>query len=164
MTVKMTELEFEEKYQIYSQTIFNIAYGYTKNVQDSEDIVQNVFVKLILNQKVFKTSNDEKYWLVRVCINECINFVKSTHKKKIVLNDEIVLSSPNHQEESSGEITYYVSLLPEKYKIPIILYYYDNFKVNEISEYLGISEAAVRKRLERARDIIKEKMEAKNGK
>ena len=59
MTVKMTELEFEEKYQIYSQTIFNIAYGYTKNVQDSEDIVQNVFVKLILNQKVFKDEFEE---------------------------------------------------------------------------------------------------------
>ena len=51
MTVKMTELEFEEKYQIYSQTIFNIAYGYTKNVQDSEDIVQNVFLVGIQQQK-----------------------------------------------------------------------------------------------------------------
>lgn len=166
MAIRMTEECFERKYFLYSQEIFNIAYGYTRNVLDSEDIVQNVFIKLLQNTKDFSTELEEKYWLIRVCINECINFVKSSHKKRVVYNDEIVYSTPNGQinnNKNNDLLNEIVSNLPEKYKLPIVLFYYDNLKVNDISKLMGISEVAVRKRLERARGIIKEKMEAYHG-
>ena len=47
MAIRMTEEQFELKYQMYSQDLFNVAYGYTRSIQDSEDIVQNVFIKLL---------------------------------------------------------------------------------------------------------------------
>ena len=151
---------------MYSQDLFNIAYGYTRCVQDSEDIVQNVFIKLLQYEKKFNTNNDEKYWLIRVTINESINFVKSSYKKKIVLDDEIVrLTSDSSKENNEKDnLKIYVDLLPNKYKVVIVLYYYENMKTIEISNFLEISEAAVRKRLERAREILKKKLEANNGK
>ncbi len=165
MAIRMTEQEFNYRYELFAQDLFNISYGYTRNVQDSEDIVQNCFIKLLENTKDFKTINDEKFWLIRVCINECINFVKSSHHKKVVLNNDIIFSSSDKQNNSkeNTNLMLIVSSLPEKYRIVIICYYYDSFKVSEISNLLGISEASVRKRLERARDIIKEKMEVYNG-
>ncbi len=165
MAIKMTEQEFNYKYELYAQNLFNICYGYTRNVQDSEDLVQNCFIKLLENTKKFKTINDEKFWLIRVCINECINFVSSSRYKKVVLDDGIVSSTSDQQQVSSENtnLMLVVSTLPEKYRIVIICYYYDQLKVSEISNLLGISEASVRKRLERARDIIKEKMEVYNG-
>ena len=165
MAIRMTEEQFERKYLLYSQDLFNVAYGYTRNVQDSEDIVQNVFIKLLQYEKEFKTSNDEKYWLIRVTINESINFVKSSYKKKIVLNEEIVRSTSDQTKENTDKeyLKYFVNELPDKYKSVVILFYFENLKTVEISELLKISEAAVRKRLERARDILKKKMEAHNG-
>jgi RNA polymerase sigma-70 factor (ECF subfamily) len=165
MAIRMTEEQFELKYQMYSQDLFNVAYGYTRSIQDAEDIVQNVFIKLLQYDKEFKTSNDEKYWLIRVTINESINFVKSSYKKKIVLNEEIVRSTSDQTKENTDKeyLKYYVNELPDKYKSVVILFYFENLKTVEISELLKISEAAVRKRLERARDILKKKMEAHNG-
>ena len=61
MAIRMTEEQFELKYQMYSQDLFNVAYGYTRNVQDAEDIVQNVFIKLLQYEYSFRTNNDEKY-------------------------------------------------------------------------------------------------------
>lgn len=165
MTIRMTEEQFEQKYNRYSQDLFNVAYGYTRCVQDAEDIVQNVFIKLLQYEKTFNTTNDEKYWLIRVTINESINFVKSSYKKKIILNEEIVrLTSDQNKENNDKEILkYFVDMLPEKYKVVVILYYYENMKTVEISNLLKISEVAIRKRLERAREILKKKMEAYNG-
>ncbi len=165
MAIRMTEEQFELKYQMYSQDLFNVAYGYTRSIQDAEDIVQNVFIKLLQYEKEFKTSNDEKYWLIRVTINESINFVKSSYKKKIVLNEEIVRSTSDQTKENTDKeyLKYFVNELPDKYKSVVILFYFENLKTVEISELLKISEAAVRKRLERARDILKKKMEAHNG-
>ena len=60
-------------------------------------------------------------------------------------------------------IRFFIEQLPEKYKVVLILFYFENMKTVEISNLLDISEAAVRKRLERARDILKKKMEAYNG-
>ena len=165
MAIRMTEEQFELKYQMYSQDLFNVAYGYTRSIQDAEDTVQNVFIKLLQYEYSFRTNNDEKYWLIRVTINESINFVKSSYKKKIVLNEEIVRSTSDQTKENTDKeyLKYFVNELPDKYKSVVILFYFENLKTVEISELLKISEAAVRKRLERARDILKKKMEAYNG-
>ena len=165
MTIRMTEEQFEQKYNRYSQDLFNVAYGYTRCVQDAEDIVQNVFIKLLQYEKTFNTTNDEKYWLIRVTINESINFVKSSYKKKTVFSEEIVNSTSDQIKENTNKevLQFYVDTLPEKYKVVVVLFYYENLKTIEISKLLDISEAAVRKRLERAREILKKKMEAYNG-
>jgi RNA polymerase sigma-70 factor (ECF subfamily) len=165
MAIRMTEEQFEEKYYLYSQQLFNVAYGYIRNVQETEDILQNVFIKFLEYNKEFKTSNDELYWLIRVTINESINFVKSSHKKKIVLSDEIVLSTSNKTKEEVDKvlINSFIDLLPEKYKTVLILFYFEKLKTAEISELLSINEATVRKRLERARSLLKNKMEEYNG-
>ena len=165
MAIRMTEEQFEEKYYLYSQELFNIAYGYTRNVQETEDIVQNVFIKFLQCNKRFETSNDELYWLIRVTINESINFVKSSHKKKIVLNDDIVHSTSDQSKENNDKVLIeeFVKNLPEKYKTIIILFYFDNLKTAQISKLLNLPEATVRKRLERGRNLIKSKMEEYNG-
>ena len=114
MAIRMTEEQFERKYLLYSQDLFNVAYGYTRNVQDSEDIVQNVFIKFIQYDYDFKTENDEKYWLIRVTINESINFVKSSYKKKTVYSDEIVNSTSEQTKENTSKeiLQFYVDKLP----------------------------------------------------
>lgn len=154
--------EFDIKYNKYSQELMNISYGYTKNRDDSFDVIQNVFYKLFNSNKSFKTDNDEKYWLIRVTINESISILR--RRKKEILVDENTMDvvseeiADKDKELKLEKLSLLVKKLPKNYKSVIILFYYDSLSIKEIKDILNISESAVKKRLERARDILRKRM------
>ena len=74
--MKISEEKFNYIYDKFLQELFNVAYGYTKNVDDSNDIVHNSFVKLLKANISLETDNDIKYYLIRIVINESIDFLK----------------------------------------------------------------------------------------
>ena len=76
-------------------------------------------------------------------------------------NDFVVNSYEIKKEELPYDLSEIVNTLPEKYKTIIILHYYDDMKIKDISSVLKISESAVKKRLERARDLLKDLIERK---
>lgn len=152
----ISDKQFEEIYYKHKQTLYNISYSYLKNVSDSDDIVQDVFMKYLNSNNDFKNDDELKYWLIRVCINACINEIKSTYKKRVVLDNDISLNNDNLNEDN--EIFNYVYNLPLQYKDVIVLYYYESYSVNEISKILKISQSNVKKRLERGRNILKTKI------
>lgn len=152
--------EFNEKYYLYKETIYGIAYTYVKNVNDSDDIVQDVFMKYLNSNEKFKTLDNEKFWLIRVTINTCKSYLKKSWKQRVEL-DESKIDIVSKKEENSYLFDIVYSL-PHKYKEIIVLKYYEDFSINEIAKILNISISAVKKRLERARNMIKEK-EKNNG-
>ena len=152
--------EFNEKYYLYKETIYGIAYTYMKNVNDSDDIVQDVFMKYLNSNEKFKTLDNEKFWLIRVTINTCKSYLKKSWKQKVEL-DESKIDIVSKKEENSYLFDIVYSL-PHKYKEIIVLKYYEDLSINEIAKILNISISAVKKRLERARNMIKEK-EKNNG-
>ena len=156
----LSEQEFNKKYELYSQELMNISYGYTKSRDDSLDIIQNVFAKLVNNQKQFNNLNEEKYWLIRITINECKDFLRKKSKRPII-NADLVNSFSNYDSETQKlhYIADVVKTLPEKYKVVIILFYWDELSIKDIAKVLKVSEDAVKKRLERARKLIKIEME-----
>lgn len=161
--VRLTEEEFKEKYNLYSQELMNISYGYTRNREDSLDVIQNVFYKYFSHNKSFPNLNEEKYWLIRVTINECKDLLKRKFKTTVL--DEKTIDYLSQKKESNIfnskliELSEKVNKLPQKYKVIIILFYYDSLSIKEIVEILNVSESAVKKRLERGREMIRKEME-----
>ena len=153
----LTESEFEVRYHLFKETIYNVVYTYVRNRMDAEDITQEVFLKFLKYDGDFTTLDNEKYWLVRVTINTSKSFLTSSWKKKISLSDEVTLNAPS----GSSEQDYFnlIINLPNKLKEVIVLYYYENFKINEIAQILKSSESAIKKRLQRARDLLKGELE-----
>ena len=154
--------EFDIKYNKYSQELMNISYGYTKNRDDSFDVVQNVFYKLFNSNKSFKTDNDEKYWLIRVTINESLDVLRK-RKKEVFVDENTIDQVSDDTKDKAKELkleklSNLVRNLPKNYKSVIILFYYDLLPIKEIKDILNISESAVKKRLERARDILRKGM------
>ena len=158
----LSEAEFETKYKLYAQELMNVSYGYTKDKCASEDIIQNVFIKFLNCKKIFNNLNEEKYWLIRVTINECKNYLKS--RKRTIYNDEVIkyISPKYDKDDEIYIVSRIVKELPEKYRSVIVLHYYNSLSINEISETLKISSDNVKKRLERARKMIKAKLEEKD--
>lgn len=153
------QFEFEEVYTLNSKLVYQIAYAYLRNKDDTMDIHQEVFLAFLTKKPKIKAINEIKYWLVRVTINKSINLLK--YKKRYSQVDDYVFDSiKSNEEKDENQVLYdFVCELDPIYKNIIILYYYDDMKTCDIAKLLKKKESTIRMRLHRARIILKEKME-----
>ncbi|MBQ7275691.1 MAG: sigma-70 family RNA polymerase sigma factor [Bacilli bacterium] len=128
----MTNEQFELKYNLYYKYLLCLAYNYTFSIIDSEDIVQEVFFKYYKRNKEFKDEMHEKNWLIRVTINQCIDFLRKKKNNKLIISVDYINKLPNTSdgEKKDGELIAYVNMLNYKYRTVIILFYYDNYSIS----------------------------------
>ncbi|MBH1940273.1 sigma-70 family RNA polymerase sigma factor [Mobilitalea sibirica] len=151
-----TEKFIYEKYQSYKSFLFRIAFSYVGNKQDSEDILQEAFIKLCYYAPDFSSAEDEKRWIIRVTINLCKNHLRSFWYKNKVNIDNLESFA---YEPKTEEVILDLLRLPVKYKSVIQLYYFVGYKVSEIAEILNLSESGVKMRLKRGRELLKIELE-----
>ena len=151
------EKEFDAKYNDYGKMLFKIAFLYVGNSADAEDILQDVFIKYLSGRYSFKDSDHEKAWFIRVTQNKALDFLKRKGRKNITLDD--IENFTYEKNDNSADILREILALPEKYKSSVILYYYNDYSVEEISKILKISKSAVKMRLKRSREILKTELE-----
>lgn len=150
-----TEQQYNEIVENYSDMIFRIAYQYLFNKYDAEDIVQEVFVKLLTKRVIFKDEEHIKSWLIRVTINQCLDYKKSLTKKSTVPIENMEI--PFEQKE--GKILEELQLLKEDERNVLYLYYYEGYKIKEIAKILKQKQNIINSKLTRARKKLKEIME-----
>ena len=135
----------------YSNMLMQIAYQRTFNESDSEDIVQDAFIKLIKNSNKIKDEEHLKYWLIKVTINLCNDYNKSFWNKNTTeLNEEL-----SQFDEEQTLIFKEINKLKPVYRDIIYLYYYQGYKIKEISIILKMKENTVSSNLTRAREKLK---------
>ncbi|MCL1900930.1 MAG: RNA polymerase sigma factor [Firmicutes bacterium] len=144
------KLDFNAAVNKYSDTIIRIAFQYTKNRADAEDIMQDVFFSLI-KQPPFSSEEHLKAWIIRVTINKSRNYYKASKKRQFVSLESVSNSLTAHQTEKLSE----VMELPEDDRNIIYLFYYEGYKAKEIAKILDKKEKAVLMRLGRAREKLK---------
>lgn len=110
---------------------------------DAEDVVQETFVQYYTSRKEFESEQHIRAWLLRVVINKARNINRTFWKKnKCSLEDYIeTLTFPNSQ---SRDLFEEVMKLPDKYRIVIHLFYYEDYSVREIADILKLSESNVK--------------------
>lgn len=154
--IKVTNDNFPDIYAKLKNSIYSVAYNYLQNSSDACDIMQDTFVKLIGVKQDFNDMEHMKAWLIRVCVNACKNHLRDNKNHgEIELLDNMPAEAA---KEEDYEVLSAVKMLPEKYRIPIHLFYYEDYSVKEISDVLGISESAAKVRLKRGRDMLKKKL------
>ena len=148
----MQENKIEDAVREYTQMVLNIAYTYTKNSHDAEDIAQDVCLSLYRN--MWKIGSDEymKAWLIRVTINKSKNHMKTAWIRKRSEMPNVQQDLPTNE---TGDLLNAVLSLDVKYKIPIYLMYYEGYSIKEISEIVKIKPATIGTRLKRGREILK---------
>jgi len=158
MSKRDLENEFEAKYNEYGNMLFKIAFLYLGNASDTEDVLQDVFTKYFCGKYKFKNTEHEKAWFIRVTQNKCLDYLKKSGRKNECI-DDVTVTATYKDEDLEQDVIAKVIALPEKYKSAIILFYYNDYTVKEISKTLKISKSAVKKRLQRGRDILKLELE-----
>lgn len=81
----MDARDYARTVDTYADTVYRVAYSYTYAKADSEDVLQNVFLKLFQSDQVFNSEEHLKQWLIRVTVNECHNLHRSFWKKHVQL-------------------------------------------------------------------------------
>ena len=151
----------DEVIRYYSSMVYRIALTKTKSSHDADDIFQDVFLKLVMNKKPFESEEHRKAWLIRVTINCCNSHFVAPWKKNVNSLDDAMLatipdeSSEVHSIENQSDVYAQILKLPQPMREVILLFYYENLSIREISNILHTSEANVKKRLSRARQKLK---------
>jgi RNA polymerase sigma-70 factor (ECF subfamily) len=151
------------------QRIFSLAYQYTKNAEDAEDILQETFIKTYNFLDKYQKENDSGFssWIYRIGINCSIDYLRRKKKTKHDFSDwdsvEKTYSDDNHSnpehsarlEELREKISVLVDMLSPRQRMVFILKHYQQLSIKEIAELLDCSEGSVKKQLFRAISSIK---------
>ena len=147
--------ELVEKYQ---DNLYIIAFNVCKSVEDAKDVVQDTFIQYYMAKKEFDNEQHIRAWLIRVAINKAKN-VNGTFWRKNKMSLEDYMETLEFETPESEELFETVMQLPEKYRIVIHLFYYEEYTVHEIAGILKLSESNVKVRLSRGRSLLKEKLQ-----
>ncbi|MBQ3086948.1 MAG: sigma-70 family RNA polymerase sigma factor [Clostridia bacterium] len=154
----MTQESFTDAVQRNSQRLYLIALSFVKNTHDAEDILQNVFLKLWKYPKPFSDSTHLDKWLTAVCVNESKNYIKLPFRKHQNVDDCVFDSSDSTDSAVKADLYRAVMQLSQKERTVIHLFYYEDLSVKDIAKMLKIKESAVKTRLSRARNKLKEQL------
>ena len=138
----------------YQQNLYAVAFNICKNVQDAEDVVQDTFIQYLSEHRDFESEQHVRAWLIRVAINKAKNKTLSFFRRN-VLPLEDYIHTLEFESEESCELFETVMKLPEKYRIVIHLFYYEDYSVREIAEILKLTESNVKVRLSRGRMLLR---------
>ena len=148
-------LSDEDAIRHFSDTVYRVAINMLKNESDTHDVFQEVFLRFVKHKKKFESLEHAKAWFIRVTINCCNDFFRKQRNHQEL--DEVT-NIPMADAKQYG-ITEYVQELDEKYRLVVHLFYYEQYKISEISEMLKENENTIKTRLARAKKILKEKWE-----
>lgn len=160
----MTDYELEQMMNAYGAYIARTCYIYLKDWALAEDATQEVFIKAYKHNEEFRKESSQKTWLTSIAINVCKNYVRTSWFRKVQIGIEKVETYSTLEGElinqiGQSDLLKQVMDLALKYREVILLYYYQDFKVNEIANILGIGESSVKMRLTRARKKLKDDFE-----
>ena len=145
----------------YAPSVYKLAYIRTGSRADAEDVMQEVFLRLLKAKPVFSDQTHAKAWLLRVA-SHCVSdlFRLPWRKREEPLEEETSAA----ETPEAGSVTEAVLSLPVRYRVPIHLYYYEGYSVAEIAGIIGKSEGTVKSRLFRARNLLRDKLDEKDEK
>ena len=159
----MGQLSKEEVFalavQRYSDTVFRAALHNCSCTADAEDVVQDVFERLLQYKGRFESEEHLKAWLLRVAINRCHDLTRAACQKNTELDENL----PAPDSFADGSVLDAVRALPEHFRNAVYLHYYEGYTAAEIGRMLGAPTNTVLSWLRRARaqlhTMLKEEIE-----
>ena len=146
----MSEAEFDAALAQYGDTVYRLAFAYTRNRADADDVFQEVFLRYYRRAPAFQSEEHRKAWLLRVTINRAKSCLSKMPHEPQETADAAPFSAPESLELHEALLR-----LAPKYRTVIHLFYYEGYSARETGELLGISQSAVTTRLQRARQKLK---------
>lgn len=159
------ELEFasvslRSLYRELMPSVYRMAFSYMQNHPDSEDAVQEAFLRLAQSGKRFLDKRQVQAWLLLTVANLCKDMLRRSRRRELPLESAEAMAAPQREY---GGVQAAVLALPEKYKTVIYLHYYEGYSVRELSKLLHKPESTIKTWLRRGRDCLRESLGEEGG-
>lgn len=148
----------ETVFQKYADTVYRLAFVRTGSRSDSDDILQEVFLRYMKVWRKMESEEHVKATLIRITVNCSNSLLSSLWFKKTDPLDENIPAADNGGDNTLAEVL----KLPVKYRTVIHLYYYMGYSVAEIAGITKTNPSTVKTRLARARGQLKKTLEAED--
>ena len=149
----LTEREYTQAVEQYLDMVYRIALNWFRHPSDAEDAAQEAMLRLWRTDTDFQSEEHLRRWLVKVTVNECKRIsLRPWRSRTAALED---CDGPVFEDREKRELYEAVMELPGKYRVPLYLYYYEGYAVNEVGELLGLRPSTVQTRLARGREKLK---------
>ena len=150
---------YGELYELYATDVLRMCYFYLADRGKAEDVVQDVFVRLMTTNPNL-IPGKEKAWLLKVAMNRCRDLWRGAWLKRVVLGSPVFETIPAPDEASRRDdeeaMMTAIHRLPAAFREAILLYYYQGYGIGEIAEMLDLPEGTISSRLSRARKKLEE--------
>lgn len=147
----MNEKEYREKIEQIYPMLFRVALGVLQNEQDAADCLQEAVFRGWIKRKQLKNPESFRAWMTRITITEARNL-----QRKLIRQRK---APPAPVPASSSSVREALFSVPEKYRLPLILFYIDGYSTREIAEMLSIPEGRLRERMRAGREKVRRLME-----
>ncbi len=143
---------FRKLLQLYQKPLYNHIRNMVLNHNDTDDVLQNTFIKIYSNLKNFKGDSKLFSWMYRIATNEAITFMQQRSRKQGISNEEVQQKAINKLEsdvyfdgnEIQLKLQKAITLLPEKQQLVFKMKYFEELKYEQMSEVLGTSVGALK--------------------
>ncbi|MCK5128261.1 MAG: RNA polymerase sigma factor [Clostridiales bacterium] len=167
-----------EYVELYCKDLYNFAYRLTLNKTEAEDLFQQTWVKVVDKYDQYKIDNF-KGWLYKICSNQFKdNYRKNARYKKLVKDDfsdsdtkDFVINTSRSEDSTYIKVELRdkkqmmlekIYDLPEKQREPILMFYYQSMKYEDIADALSVPVGTVRSRINTAKKTLKIQMEGES--
>lgn len=158
------DAEFAALVQRQSRFVYKVAYAVLLNTHDAEDAVQETFLKLYRNRG-WQQAENERAFLARAAWRVAVDLRPHAQRPSDIADEADTLASPNPGPEQlaldadvQARIHLLIDTLPEDLRLPLVLSSFQELNSRAIGSVLGIPEGTVRTRLQRARQVLRQKM------
>lgn len=151
-----------------TESMYRVARGFLRDDEDIADVIQNTIMVCFEKIGDLRNPNYFKTWMTRILINECKDMLMSQKNIQLTESMEDIMDRERQfcqsRIEEDFETRELLSLLDEKYRAIMILYYLEGFKVSEIGKLLDMKVSTVKTRLSRGRKELQQLYEVSEGK
>jgi RNA polymerase sigma-70 factor (ECF subfamily) len=151
-------LSVDETFQKYGDRVFSAAFSVCRNRADADDVTQDVFLKYHTTDMDYESEEHIRAWLICVAINRAKDIAGSFWRRNKVAWEEYMDDLPFETPEDKG-LFEAVMRLPDKYRVVIHLFYYEDYSVEEIAQILKSPTGTVKSQLSRGRMLLKNMLE-----
>ena len=147
-------LSAAEAYEKYADRVFAAAFSECRDRADADDVTQDTFMRYLDRDQDYRDEEHLKAWLLRVAVNRARDLTRAFWRRNRVPWEDTMAELP-FEEPADRDLFAAVLGLPEKYRVVIHLFYYEDYGVGRIAALLGLREGTVKSRLSRGRTLLK---------
>jgi RNA polymerase sigma-70 factor (ECF subfamily) len=145
----------------HAKKVYAVCVGVLGNVADTEDIFQDTFVRGMTHIDSLRDAGQFAAWVAQIARNLCRDYLRKHHRRRELLQKRPADPRPGHGD--FNDLHDALARLPEKYRLPLMLFYFDGKSAEKLAEELEMTRAGACTRLFRARNELRKLLDKRDG-